>query len=81
MPTRKSSLDPTRRRALTVLAGSPEGCTEAILMAHGFKMALLVELIHDGLASAKSERMTAGKKPIEVTRVRITEAERAAPAG
>ena len=40
------------RRALQVLATSPDGCTEAIMLAHGFKLALLVGLISDGLATA-----------------------------
>jgi hypothetical protein len=73
-----AKLPRTTRRALTLLAGSPDGTTEAVMLAHGYKLALLVELIRDGDASAKSERMMAGKKPIEVTRVRITDAGREA---
>jgi hypothetical protein len=46
------------------------------LLANGFTAELLVELIHDGLASAQVERMVAAGKPIEVARVRITEAGR-----
>jgi hypothetical protein len=41
-----------RRRALTVLAGSPDGCTEALLMAHGFTTALLADLVRDGFVTA-----------------------------
>jgi hypothetical protein len=33
---RKSGPVAERQRALRVLAGSPPGCTEAILLAHGF---------------------------------------------
>jgi hypothetical protein len=44
------------------------------LLANGFTAELLVELIHAGLASAQVERMVAAGKPIEVARVRITEA-------
>ena len=40
------------------------------------RLSLLVELIHAGLASAQVERMVAAGKPIEVARVRITEAGR-----
>jgi hypothetical protein len=69
---------PDRRRALELLAGSPDGMTEALLVAHGFTVKLLVALIRDGLASAKSERVVAGGKPMEVTRVRITETGRRA---
>jgi hypothetical protein len=31
----------TRRRALELLAGSRDGCTEAIMLAHGFPIASL----------------------------------------
>jgi len=70
-----------RRRALTVLAQSPQGCTEAIMQAHGFPVVLLAGLVRDGLATATTERTFAGKKPMEVTQMRITEAGRQALAG
>jgi hypothetical protein len=35
---------------------------------------MLVDLIRAGLATANTERMVAGGRPIEVTRVRITDA-------
>ena len=63
-----------QRRALELLAGNPYGLTEAVLQAHGFTIELLIDLIRDGLASAVPERVRAGRQPIEVTRVRITEA-------
>ena len=44
-----------RRRALGLLAASPDGCTAAILLAHGFKSDRLVELINAGLASVSTE--------------------------
>jgi hypothetical protein len=47
----------TRRRALELLAASREGATEAILLAQGFTVELLVELVRAGLATAKAERM------------------------
>jgi hypothetical protein len=53
-----------------------DGCTEAILLAHGFTIPLMVELVRAGLASATAERVVAGKRKIEVARVRITEAGR-----
>ena len=43
-------------------------------MYHGFTIDLLVELVRSGLATANTERMVAGGRPIEVTRVRITDA-------
>jgi hypothetical protein len=43
-----------------------------------FKLALLVELVRDGLASATRDRVRAGTRMLDVTRVRITEAGRKA---
>jgi len=65
-----------RRRALELLAASPDGCTAAILLAHGFKSDRLVELINAGLASVTTERVIAGDRAMQVTRVRITDAGR-----
>jgi hypothetical protein len=47
---------PDRRRALELLAASPDGCTEAIMLAHGFTVAQMVELVRGGLATASAER-------------------------
>jgi hypothetical protein len=55
---------PDRRRALELLAASRDGCTEAIMIAHGFTVAQMVELVRAGLASARAERMVAGGKAI-----------------
>jgi hypothetical protein len=35
-------------RALRLLAGSPLGCTEAIMLAHGFTTEMLDALVRDG---------------------------------
>jgi hypothetical protein len=66
-----------QRRALAPLeslAASPDGCTAAILLAHGFKSDRLVELINAGLASVTTARVIADDRAMEVTRVRITDA-------
>ncbi len=49
MPTRSRKRSPpaTRRRALELLEASIDGCTEAIMLAYGFKTELLVELAPD----------------------------------
>jgi len=65
---------PDRRRALELLASCRDGCTEAILLAHGFTIPQMVELVRAGLATATAERMRAGGKLMEVAVVRITEA-------
>jgi hypothetical protein len=65
---------PDRRRALELLASCRDGCTEAIMLAHGFSIDTTVELVNAGLAMATAERMVAGVKTIEIARVQITEA-------
>jgi hypothetical protein len=69
---------PDRRRAPELLASCPDGCTEAIMLAHGFTTALMVELAHAGLATAATEHVVAGRKSTEVARVKSTDAGRRA---
>ena len=69
-----------------MLAASPDGRTEAIMLAHRFPVPLLVDLCVAGLAIATPERIVTGGRPIEVVRMKITEAgrkaiKRARPAG
>jgi hypothetical protein len=73
---RRHGPKPDRRRALELLAASNDGATEAIMLAHGFTVEQLVELVRSGLASATPERVVAGKRAMQMTRVRITEAGR-----
>jgi hypothetical protein len=68
-----------QRRALVVLASVGEmGATEALMLAHGFEMAMLVDLVRDGLANTAPESVWAGGRKMEVTRLRITESGRQA---
>jgi len=53
--TRRRAADAKRRRALELLADSADGCTEAIMVAHGFTVDMLVELINAGLATASAD--------------------------
>jgi hypothetical protein len=46
------------------------------MLAHGFTIAQMVELVHVGLATATGERVVAEKRELEVARVRITAAGR-----
>jgi len=48
------------------------------MIAHGFTVPQMVELVRAGLATATAERVVTGKRTIEVARVRITEAGRRA---
>jgi hypothetical protein len=81
MPSRKHIPKATRRSALELLASCRDGCTEAIMLAHGFTVPQMVELVRSGLATATAERVVAGSRKIEVARVRITEAGRRVLAG
>ena len=46
-----------QRRALELLAGSAkQGCTEAFLLAHGFTVELLADMVRAGLATVQIER-------------------------
>ena len=63
-------------RALSILAGSPNGCTEATMIGHGVTVDDMIEMIKAGLAAVTVERMIIGRKPIDVTWVRIAEAGR-----
>ena len=60
MPTtysrRRRGPKPERRRALELLAASPDGCSEAIMLAHGFTADFLVDLIRTGMATTRTER-------------------------
>jgi hypothetical protein len=77
-PSRRRGPKPDRRRALELLAASPDGCTEALMLAHGFTVELLVDLCIAELAIATPERMVAGGRAVEGVRMKITEAGRQA---
>jgi hypothetical protein len=78
VPRRKHLPKPNRRRALELLVSCRDGCTEAIMIAHGFTIEQMVELVRAGLASATAERVVAGRRTMEIAGVRITEAGRRA---
>ena len=71
---RKRNPSATRRRALELLAASRDGCTEATMVAHGFTIEMMVDLVCDGLASAHVERVVADNHTIEVACAKITHA-------
>jgi len=75
---RKRIPPPPRHRALELLASSRDGCTEAIMIAHGFTVPQMVELVRTGLATAHTRRAIAGRRTIEIAYMKITEAGRQA---
>jgi hypothetical protein len=65
------------RALLELLAASADGCTDALLRAHGFSLEVIINVVSTRLATPKAERVfTAAGRAIEVTRVKITEAGR-----
>jgi hypothetical protein len=79
MPTLGHFLEPERRRALELLAPCRNGCTEAMMLAQGFSIDMMVELIDSGLATTvQTKRFVAGGYEGGRARVRITEAGRRA---
>ena len=71
-----TKLTADHRRALRLLADNARGCTEAIMMAHGLKLQTIVDLTRDGLATATPEKVRAGGRTVEVTRVQLTDSKR-----
>jgi hypothetical protein len=67
---------PAGIRALELLTSDPDGCTDALMLAHGFTVALMVQLMRACLATATPERVVGGGETVEIARVRITEAGR-----
>jgi hypothetical protein len=66
------------RRLLELLAGSADGTTDAQLTASEFKIDVLISIVSAEFATAQPDRTFAAGKPIEITRVRITETGRLA---
>ena len=73
--TQMTRLDEDGRRALAFIAGNADGYTRAVMLAHGFSLALTASLIRAGLAT---ERMAKRHGRGAVARVRITDAGRQA---
>jgi hypothetical protein len=69
------------RRALEMLINSESSsATEAILMAHGFSVALLAGMARYGLVAVTIGTVRAGERILKVRRLSITEAGRRAMA-
>jgi hypothetical protein len=73
-----ASLNDKHRRALGILARSPNGCAEADMLAYGFKFALLADLVQSGLATADAHDTRSGCHSVTVAWMTITDAGRVA---
>ena len=49
------------REVLLLLADSANGCTQSILMAHGFAIGMLRDLVRKGLATAEKRSTRTGR--------------------
>jgi hypothetical protein len=75
VPPQKHRLSANRRRALELLANSPDGATkETLVLVHEINRDTIAGLVPTGLATPRIETVNAGSKPIKVRRYRITNA-------
>ena len=82
MPPQKHRLSPNRRRALELLASSPDGATkESLVLVFGIGPDTIASLVRTSLATARHELVRTGSKTIRVKRYRITNAGRMALEG
>jgi hypothetical protein len=65
-------------RALQLLARSPGGCTEPVILAHGFMLDQIADLIFRGLAKREVSNMSLDGRQVKVVRMQITPAGRKA---
>ena len=76
MPTpHRRILKAHERRVIVLLAGcGAEGCTEAVMLMHGFTTDQLAELARIGLIVKTTERVVSSGQRSEVKRFKLTEA-------
>jgi hypothetical protein len=73
------SLTAEQRRALAMQASSRRnGATRSLFCAHGFTVAMIAGLVNRGLATMTRENVRAADKLVEIGKVWITDAGRAA---
>jgi hypothetical protein len=65
-------------RALRLLARSPNGCTEPVILAHGFALDHIANLVFGGFAKREVRNMTSNGRQEKVVRMQITDAGRKA---
>jgi hypothetical protein len=75
---RKVWRDAAEKRALQLLAGAPDGCTQETLRAHGITVRPLARIVRAGFAVAKPEIVKAGGRTLSFLRLTITSAGRRA---
>jgi hypothetical protein len=66
------------RRVLELLSATPNGASEALLLARGFSRSVIFELLQAGYVRKTHERTFAAGQPVHIDRVVITDTGRVA---
>jgi hypothetical protein len=61
-------------RTLRLLARSPSGWTEPVILAHGFGLDQIANLVFRGLAKREVSIVTIGGRQVKIVRMQITAA-------
>jgi hypothetical protein len=77
----RRGLTAEERYALGMLADSPVGCSQSIMMAHGLPLGVLRQIVRDGFARESRETKDRGTGPVLVTMLQITAQGRLALSG
>jgi len=72
------NIRPSHRRVLIVLARTQHGCDVNALLTRGFKIETMGDLVRAGHATVRVETVEERGLPIEIARIRITDAGRKA---
>jgi len=74
------NIRPSHLRVLRVLAKTQHGCdvNAYALLTRGFKLEIMAALVRGGLATIRVETVEESGLPIEIARIRITDAGRKA---
>jgi hypothetical protein len=75
------ALSTEERQALNLLAGSHDGCSQSIMMAHGLPIGVLRQIVRNGVAKEDLEVQDNGTVSIIVKMLRLTTDGRLALAG
>jgi hypothetical protein len=77
-PDETTAANEEQRRALSVLARHPKGCSENLLLGEGFSVGQLTALVMDGFARMEHTVIPRGSRDTVTAVMRITEAGRKA---
>jgi hypothetical protein len=61
-------------RTLRLLAQYPSGCTEPVILAHGFTLDRIANLVFRGFAKREVSNVTIGGRQVKIVRMQITTA-------